>query len=610
MVANVALSKLVAGRRNPRRVKPEREAHRRLVASIRAFGLIEPLVVRPAGENGSKHYQVIAGNRRLAALREVHRASETEPKIACEVREADDATADALSLSENFAREAMHPLDEAEAFAKLASDEGKGVPTIATEFGVTEHYVRQRMKLAALAAVVKAAYRVGELDTGTAEAFAALPEDRQLEIWKELNGKPRHAEQVRNVIANAWIDASLGEFDLAKLPDTAVSRDLFSDRVLVERHAFMEAQAQALESHRQALIEDGWGEVVISSYENVQDRLLAMDHLEREFDAETTRKLEKLHERRQKLEAKLDKAKEGDEPALQEKFEALEAEEREIVGKAREYFSEATKAKTTVFFVLDADGKVRREVRVPRQRNHPSGNGATGGTEAPGEIKPPTSDELSDKQLAASFTHQALAVRAALLENPQARRRVLAFILHDKMRSEAFAIRHDANSTTIHATRTEGFTSQVRDRLIEKRAILDPFKDEQSVGDVEGFTQISKLPAARLDALIDVLAVECVTAHLQRPTKLVCQLAIDLKVDLRKSWRPDAYWLSGYQKIQLAHLMTELKGPMHAPPPERKKSELVTELDKLFADAAEGRLEDKKLAERVNRWLPVNLRPT
>jgi hypothetical protein len=56
--------------------------------------------------------------------------------------------------------------------------------------------------------------------------------------------------------------------------------------------------------------------------------------------------------------------------------------------------------------------------------------------------------------------------------------------------------------------------------------------------------------------------------------------------------------------------MTELKGPMHAPPPERKKSELVTELDKLFADAAEGRLEDKKLAERVNRWLPVNLRPT
>jgi hypothetical protein len=110
--------------------------------------------------------------------------------------------------------------------------------------------------------------------------------------------------------------------------------------------------------------------------------------------------------------------------------------------------------------------------------------------------------------------------------------------------------------------------------------------------------------------LIDVLVVECVTAHLQRPTKLVCQLADELKVDIRKSWHPDAHWLAGYQKIQLAHLVTELKGPTHTPPPERKKSELVSELDKLFANAAEGRLEDKKLAERVNRWLPVNLRPT
>jgi ParB family transcriptional regulator, chromosome partitioning protein len=609
MVANVALSKLVSGRRNPRRVKPEREAHRRLVASIRAFGLLEPLVVRPAGENGSKHYQVIAGNRRLAALREVHRASETEPKIACEIREADDATADALSLSENFAREAMHPLDEAEAFAKLASDDTKGVEAIGAEFGVSERYVRQRMKLAGLAGTVKAAYREGSIDTGTAEAFATVPEDRQLEVWKELNGHPRHAEQVRNVIANAWIDASLAQFDLGKLPDSAVSRDLFSDRVLVERQAFMAAQTQALESHRLALIEDGWGEVVVGSYENVHDRLVAMDHLEREFDAETNRKLERLHERQRKLEAKLDTAEEGDESALQEKFEALEAEEQEIIGKAREYFSAATKAKTTVFFILDADGKVRREVRVPRQRNHPSGNNSWGSAEVPGETKPPTSADLSDRQCAASFTHQALAVREALLGNPQARKRVLALMLHDKVRSEALAVRHDANGTTIHAARTEGFTSPVRDRLIARRTGLDPFADEQPVEDVQAFTRLGKLTAARLDTLIDVLVVECVTAHLHQPTALIRQLADELNVDIRTSWRPDADWLSGYQKIQLAHLLGELHGPTYNPAVEtRKKSELVDVLAKLFSDAADGKLEDKKLAERANRWLPANLR--
>jgi len=77
---------------------------------------------------------------------------------------------------------------------------------------------------------------------------------------------------------------------------------------------------------------------------------------------------------------------------------------------------------------------------------------------------------------------------------------------------------------------------------------------------------------------------------------------------VRDDWRPDAAWLSGFQKIQLAHLIVELKGVVHAPPPEKKKSELVDVLVRLFADAADGKLEDKQLAERVNRWLPYNLR--
>jgi ParB family chromosome partitioning protein len=58
------------------------------------------------------------------------------------LRSADDDTADALALAENFIREPMHPLDEAEAFAKLAREEAKGVEAIAAEFGVTQPYVR------------------------------------------------------------------------------------------------------------------------------------------------------------------------------------------------------------------------------------------------------------------------------------------------------------------------------------------------------------------------------------------------------------------------------------------------------------------------------------
>jgi ParB family chromosome partitioning protein len=105
------------------------------------------------------------------------------------------------------------------------------------------------------------------------------------------------------------------------------------------------------------------------------------------------------------------------------------------------------------------------------------------------------------------------------------------------------------------------------------------------------------------------LTVECVTAHLQRKTALVWRLAEELGVEVRRYWRPDERWLSGYQKIQLAHLIGELRGPVYARAAEnKKKSELVSELAKLFYDAANGRLEDAKLAAKLNEWLPSNLR--
>src|SRR6185312_17296897 len=101
---SVSLSKLIPSKRNPRRVKPERDAHRRMVASIRAHGLLAPLVIR-ADDGGD--FKVIAGNRRLAALREVYKDSAKMPKIPCVLRSVDDSTADALALAENFIREPM-----------------------------------------------------------------------------------------------------------------------------------------------------------------------------------------------------------------------------------------------------------------------------------------------------------------------------------------------------------------------------------------------------------------------------------------------------------------------------------------------------------------------
>jgi ParB family chromosome partitioning protein len=610
----VPLSRLIPSKRDPRRVKPDREAHRRLVALIKSQGLLQPLVVRPSEEK-PKHFMVIAGNRRLAALREIHR-HDGDPRVPCVLRKVDADTADALSLGENFGREPMHPLDEADAFAKLASQDGKGAAAIASEFGVTDRYVRQRMKLSMLAPPIKAAYREGTIDTATAEAFSAVPEDRQLEVWQEVNGHTRHAEHVRNVIAHDWIDVELALFDRSTLPESAISQDLFADKVLVERKAFLEAQANALAAEQKAMTEDGWSEVIVGRREDVQDRLLSMDPLPKEFDAATSKQLAKIESGRRKLELAAEKVDERDEARLerlQSRFEALEEKQREIEASAPAVFSEETKARATGFLMLDPDGRVHREYRLPRRKvnasDSHSGHCATdsGGDSDASRPKPPTSDDLSDRQLAVTFTHQAVCVREALHKNAKARKRVLAMLLHETVRSEALAIRHDANGTTLCAN-GEGFKSPAHDRLRAVRAKLDPFVKEHYVEDVEAYERFGQLSEKKLDALIDVLVVELVTAHLQRPTPLVVRLCEELKVNVRDDWRPDADWLGSFQKIQLAHLVSELKGPVHAPAPERKKTELVAQLAKLFADGAAGKLQEEELAGIVNTWLPANLR--
>jgi ParB family chromosome partitioning protein len=623
----IPLSKLAPSRRNPRRVKPERDAHRRLVASIRAHGLLQPLIVRPVVVTGDDvpngrpgAYRVTAGHRRLAALREVHRGDDAV-RVPCVVRPADtDDAADAQALAENFAREPMHPLDEATAFAKLAREDGRDAEAIAADFGVTPGYVRQRMKLADLTDAVQSAYRAGEIDTATAEAFAAVPPDRQAAVWAEVGGRPQHAAHVRNVIANGWVDAAHALFDVSQLPDWTVSRDLFGDRVLIERAAFLSGQSEALAAERQRLTEDGWAEVVAGCAADVRDRLWSMAEAPHAYDEPTTAKLAKLAVRRQELEdryAELDGDNDPDDAksdALAAKLEAVDAAERALVADAAVRYAEGTKAVGTAFLSLDPDGRVRREYRVPR----PGRGNAIGGRHAsvgPDGVtpaaSPPTSDDLREGQLATTFTHQALAVRQALLANPAARRRLLALLLHDRVRGEALAVRRDANAVTLHADHADGFTSAAHDDLRQRRDELDPIRDRPVVSDADGYADLTTVPDAQVDALINLLTVECVTAHLLRRTDLVCRLATDLAVDVRHHWRPDAAWLAGYQRAQLVHLVYQLRGPAFGPAAERKKKgELVAEVAQLFADAAEGRLTDAPLAERVNTWLPSNLRST
>jgi ParB family transcriptional regulator, chromosome partitioning protein len=143
-----------------------------LVASIRASGIIQPLVVRPAIADGQ--FEIIDGRRRFAALAQLVKAKEIKRShmVPVVIRYETDGEALETSLAANIMRLGMHPVDEFIAFARLA-DQGRTDEEIAASFAIDTRRVRQRRALGTLAPVIRDAYRKGKLDEKQVQAFTA-----------------------------------------------------------------------------------------------------------------------------------------------------------------------------------------------------------------------------------------------------------------------------------------------------------------------------------------------------------------------------------------------------------------------------------------------------
>jgi len=136
-VQQVNLASIVPSPLQPRR-EFEREALEELVESIRQRGIIQPLIVRPV--NG--RFELIAGERRWRASKEV---GLTEAPVI--VREATDLEVLELSLIENLQRADLNAIEEAQAYARLASEFGMRQEDIAEKVGKSRASVANAMRL-------------------------------------------------------------------------------------------------------------------------------------------------------------------------------------------------------------------------------------------------------------------------------------------------------------------------------------------------------------------------------------------------------------------------------------------------------------------------------
>lgn len=128
-----------------------------------------------------KHqFEVVAGGRRLKALQALVKAKTltSEGTVECLVVSGEDGNAEAISLSENIYRQAMHPAAEVEAFQTLI-DAVLTVVGVANQFGTTQAQVNKRLKLAGVAPQILAAYRKGELDLDCVMAFTLEAEHKR-----------------------------------------------------------------------------------------------------------------------------------------------------------------------------------------------------------------------------------------------------------------------------------------------------------------------------------------------------------------------------------------------------------------------------------------------
>ena len=153
--------------RQPRR-RLDGEGIDELAESIRAQGLVQPVVVRSAAAGG---YELIAGERRWRAARVAGLA--TVPAL---VRETDDRDSLLLALVENVAREDLSPVDEARAYAVLMDEFGLGLGEVAEQVGRSKPTVSNRVRLLELPDDVLGLVERGQLSEGHARAVLAVPD--------------------------------------------------------------------------------------------------------------------------------------------------------------------------------------------------------------------------------------------------------------------------------------------------------------------------------------------------------------------------------------------------------------------------------------------------
>jgi ParB family chromosome partitioning protein len=180
------------GRFQPRmHIAPD--ALEELTQSIRARGVVQPIVVRPA-EDGL-HFEIIAGERRWRAAQAAGLA-----EIPAVVREVPDDAALAIALIENIQREDLNPIEEASAVSRLIEEFSLTHQEAADAIGRSRVGVSNLLRLLDLGDDARSLVEQGELDMGHARALLGLKGEVQGQAAREVVSRQLTARQTEELV--------------------------------------------------------------------------------------------------------------------------------------------------------------------------------------------------------------------------------------------------------------------------------------------------------------------------------------------------------------------------------------------------------------------------
>jgi ParB family chromosome partitioning protein len=200
----------------PRREFDEEELAE-LSASIRENGLLQPIVVRPAGNRrGTDRWELVAGERRWRAVTRLGWSD-----IPALVRDVDDRTLLVLALVENLQRSGLGALEEAQGYQQLQEEFGLSQKEVAEAVGRDRSTVANTLRLLQLPASVRRLVEDGSLTAGHARALLGAPARRMAELAKQAVEKDWSVRETESRVRKAK-PATKKPRSKKKEPDPAV----------------------------------------------------------------------------------------------------------------------------------------------------------------------------------------------------------------------------------------------------------------------------------------------------------------------------------------------------------------------------------------------------